>query len=132
MTGKDTSIRIAKIVAVRCMKTGKDFGIRFEKSGSDLWTATWAFKMPSNQKPGKENQHPSSKLSGRFELHQDFPGCPYCQGTVYVPCKECGHVYCHDIEKGVQTKCPWCYREARLVKGTGNNEIEKTNDPSFK
>ena len=132
MTGKAGSVRTANIVAVRCMKTGNDFGIRFEKSGSDLWTATWAFKMPSNQKPGKENQQSGGKLSGKFELHKDFPGCPYCQGQVYISCKGCGHVYCHDIEKGVHTKCPWCSQEGTLVKGTGNNEIEKTNDPSFK
>jgi hypothetical protein len=125
-------MRTANIVVVRCMKTGRDFGIRFEKSGSDLWTATWAFKMILNQKTKKESQQSGGKLSGRFELHKDFPGCPYCHGTLYVPCSRCGHVYCHDIEKGIRTKCPWCDREATLIEGPAEAEIECENDANKK
>jgi len=110
--------REANIVIARCMKTGKDFGIRFEKTGSDVWEATWSFKIPSNQRNKEDYKKTGSALSGTFRFPPTYPGCPHCEGRINVKCSNCHQTYCHDIEKGIRSKCPWgCGFEGELGGG---------------
>ncbi len=110
--------REANIVVARCMKTGRDFGIRFEKTGSDVWEATWSFKIPNTQKNKDDYKKTDSDLTGSFRFPPNYPGCPHCQGRINVKCPKCQQTYCHDIEKGIKTRCPWgCGFEGELSGG---------------
>ena len=132
MTVNSGNVRVATILTTRCMKTGKDFGIRFEKTGSKSWTATWAFKIPPNQKSEKGEPQESGKLSGKFNLDEKFPGCPYCNGKLYIICNRCGEVYCHDSERGIYSKCPWCGTDSRLTNNPHPGEVVVPVQPDAK
>jgi hypothetical protein len=124
MSGQKQEKKVAHITVSRCMKTGKDFGIRWEKQGPDEWIATWSFKLQSPQ--GEKNEFNTNKteFSGNFRFPDSYPGCPYCQGRITVQCQNCNHIYCHDISKGVTSVCPWC--QAKLIfggSGGGNGRI---------
>src|ERR1700730_16453980 len=43
--GNPAGSRTMSIVAARCGQTSEGFGIRFERSGEDHWSATWAFSL---------------------------------------------------------------------------------------
>lgn len=114
MAGSSSGNRIARIIVSRCMKTGKDFGIRWEKTNSGPWMATWSFKIPSSQKNSNDYKQSDDALSGDFKFSSDYPGCPHCQGRIALVCSRCKKIYCHDIEKGIRTRCPWCNVEGEL------------------
>ncbi len=113
--------RQAQITIQKCMKTGKLFGIRWEKTVNDIWEATWSFKIPASQKESDARKS-GSTISGQFHFPPTYPGCPHCHGKVNVRCTSCGGLYCHDMDKGTQTRCPWC-NEAGQLAGGGAKEI---------
>jgi len=127
MADSGSGKRIAQITISRCMRTGRDFGIRWEKTGSDEWIATWAFKIPTTQKDNDNNQQKEQQLSGSFRFHESYPGCPHCGGGINLKCVRCGRIYCHDKEKGIRTKCPWCGLEGEIdmtpERGGGGRKI---------
>ena len=114
MAGSSSGKKIARIIVSRCMKTGKDYGIRWEKTDSDLWIATWSFKIPSSQKNSNDYKQSGDALSGEFKFPPDYLGCPHCQGRITIRCIDCKKIYCHDIEKGIKTRCPWCKMDGVL------------------
>ena len=117
MVSDGSERKTARIVLSRCMKTGRDFGIRFEKSGSGMWIATWSFKIPASQKGKSEYNGKGDTLSGELKFPENYPGCPHCKGGVTVLCPGCGKLFCHDIEKGINSKCPWCNKELQIRYG---------------
>lgn len=109
MMKKQQEKKIAHTMVVRCARTGKDFGIRWEQSGPAEWTATWSYKIPSlNNRQGSAAAN--VRLTGRFIFPDEYKGCPYCQGRNIVHCLVCHHIFCPTVVRGMQTTCPWCNR----------------------
>lgn len=95
----------ASVVMCKCKKSHKSYGIRVERRTDNVWYETWAF--PLSEKAGNNEGYGSTKISGRIELEDEYPGCPYCEEKYWVKCGRCGKLTCYD---GTETefKCEWC------------------------
>lgn len=116
--------RVAGITISKCMKTGRLFGIRWEKTDDNIWEATWSFKIPASQQDKAKNTSESNVLSGQFHFPPSYPGCPHCHGRINLKCARCGGLYCHDIDKGYRSVCPWCGLDGQLGGGGGPSSIQ--------
>lgn len=95
--------REASVVAGRCSKARKTFGIRMEKSKNE-WHCTWAFKI--DDKAAKNEGYDNEMVSGRIVVDDEYPGCPYCETKGWFSCGKCGKLTCYNGETVVT--CGWC------------------------
>jgi hypothetical protein len=101
------------IVAARCGgATAGAFGIRFERSGESLWSASWAFALKENV--ARREGYDRTEIRGMIALDPSYPGCPHCAKRALVCCGSCGKVSCWDGETQIIT-CPWCGNRAELA-----------------
>lgn len=101
--------REANVVVARCMHSKQPFGIRMEKQ-SDAWHCTWAFKI--NEKSAKNEGYDTVMVSGRVELDEEYPGCPYCGAMGWFSCGGCGNITCYSGESDIVT-CSWCNQKSK-------------------
>jgi len=103
----------ANVILCKCSPK-HTFGIRVEKRSND-WVRTWAFKIDEERAKGEG--YDGVKLTGTFEPVDNYPGCPYCGGTVGLSFCSCGRINCSsggsdpvdiDGEIVVERTCNWC------------------------
>ena len=120
---KEKGFPLLKVViaAVRCLKTGKLYGIRFEEKSRNRWIGDWAFPLKENQ-AGKEG-YDKTTIAGSFDFGETYKGCPYCESKGIFKCS-CGKINCWDgVVKFVT--CRWCGGKGEL-----SGSIESINSGS--
>lgn len=103
--------RNAVVVLGHCSRNRAGFGIRFERSERDQWTATWAFAMKEGV--AKREGYDGSTISGSFVFDPAFPGCPHCAARSFWVCGNGQHVACWDGDSRHVT-CPQCGAQGEL------------------
>lgn len=101
----------ANVVMAKCRMSHKAYGIRMEKRRDNAWYCTWAFKL--SEQAGSNEGYESSMISGRVDMDPEYPGCPYCGGTGWVSCGNCGKLTCYNGE-GNHFTCTWCGQSGKL------------------
>lgn len=100
----------ATVVAAKCDRSKKVYGIRMEKRGA-VWHCTWAFKI--NDKAAKREGYDTEMVSGRIETDEEYPGYPYCGAMGWFSCGKCGKLTCYNNGKVVT--CGWCGNKGEVV-----------------
>ena len=92
----------ANVILARCYNK-ELYGMRVQRFEND-WFRTWAFpiKESTAQDEGFDNVH----ISGSLMRTDEYPGCPYCEGSGFVHCGVCKKISCHRGESTIV--CPWC------------------------
>ena len=106
MSEYSTRKREAITTILMCNITKKKFGARLEKIDSNAWEMTWAYRVRSGQ--DFSNQFSNDKIHGKIKISGKYPGCPFCKSEGIVLCCNCQKIYCRNIERGLETICPWC------------------------
>lgn len=103
----------ARVALCRCENHGV-YGVRFERCQHE-WKYTWAF--PIKHYKSTTNEYNATKIVGNIIQGKDYPGCPYCNGTVFFVCDVCGKLSCYHGEH--MFTCPWCGDYGPVVDYTG-------------
>lgn len=106
--------REANVVMAKCTHSKQPFGIRVEKING-VWHCTWAFKI--NEKAARNEGYDAVKVSGRIDMDDEYPGCPYCGAKGWFSCGNCGNLTCYSGESKVVT-CAWCGNKAECEVAT--------------
>ncbi len=93
------------VVMARCNTNRKSFGIRLEERRHGHWTANWAFAI--KEQSAKREGYDRNEMKGSFEIADEYPGCPYCEGNGMYKCGSCGKVACWDSVT-ITVTCPTC------------------------
>jgi DNA-directed RNA polymerase subunit RPC12/RpoP len=121
--------RKAIVRSYKCLKENAEFQVRYEQIDDDQWEATWSYKTPPSESTNIDPISTKRKLTGRFILPKNFKGCPYCGGKIFLICPECKRAFCHDIQRKLDTECPWCHTSLKIGSGGGGNiEVEFSGD----
>ena len=102
--------REATVVAGKCANAGKTFGIRMEKTDG-VWHCTWAFKISDTA--ARNEGYDSERVSGKIDVNEEYPGCPYCGTKGWFSCGKCGKLTCFSGEEIVT--CGWCGNSGKTV-----------------
>ena len=108
-------------VICKCSKTGKLFGIRFDKIAKDVWEYAWAF--PLKDGADKREKGFTTTIKGKFVEGKNYPGCPHCESKSFFGCS-CGKLSCWD-EKSFSVHCYHCGDD--IVLNTALEEINATD-----
>lgn len=109
--------KIPNVVFVKalCKKNKKPILMKFQHEDPDLWLLTSSVPIKGDQV--EKEVHVSRKISGAFDTHFGYRGCPYCNSWGYAMCR-CGKLCCWDFKNGkpvsVLFKCPWCGKRGIL------------------
>lgn len=96
--------RVATVVLARCRQSKRTFGIRVEKKNDGAWHCDWTFQI--DEKAASHEGYGDTLVSGRVDLDQEYPGCPYCGTMGWFSCGKCGKLTCLGEERFVT--CSWC------------------------
>lgn len=99
----------ASVVMAKCRKSKMPFGIRIERRDDDVWYCNWAFKL--TEKAASNEGYGSVMISGRVDIDEEYPGCPYCESKGWITCS-CGKMTCYSGEK--KATCAWCGSTGRV------------------
>ena len=94
----------ANIMLIKCGKEKKVFGVRVQKTESNDWVRTWAFKI--NNKQATNEGYDKTPIQGSLMATAEYPGCPYCRTSGFFKCGKCGKINCFNNEEIVT--CNWC------------------------
>lgn len=94
----------ANIMLIKCVKEKKVFGARIQKTETNDWVRTWAFKI--NDKQAVNEGYDRTPIQGSLVATAEYPGCPYCKAKGFFKCARCGKLNCYDNEEIVV--CAWC------------------------
>ena len=98
------SMNEATVVACKCGRSKKMFGIRVEKR-QNTWWMTWAF--PISDKSASNEGYDQVEVSGNIRIDPEYPGCPYCKTDSWVSCGVCNKLSCWEGGKR-ESVCEWC------------------------
>lgn len=101
----------------KCRQSKKTYGVRFERSGDNLWKYTWAF--PIKEDAARREGYAATRIHGAIEPDAVYPGCPYCKANHFIVC-ECGGLNCN-VGAGSTFTCGWCGSAGTLVEARDFN-----------
>lgn len=102
----------ANVITAKCRNAKKTFGVRVEKRTDMAWYCTWTF--PISEKSASNEGYGATMISGRVELDEEYPGCPYCGAMGWASCGACGKLTCCGDEEFF--KCGWCGNSGTLTE----------------
>lgn len=94
-----------------CGKSKQHFGITVDSVSKNKFVIVWSFKI--DEEKAHREHFDQTKITGSFEIDQDFPGCPYCGAKRLVVC-QCGALICYNGEEKIT--CPKCGRIGTIKK----------------
>ena len=89
-----------------------------ERRADKAWHCTWAF--PLTQTMVNHEGFETTKIHGRVDVDNEYPGCPYCGAAGWVSCGACGKLTCWNT-RGRKFTCAWCGNTGLLGSGGDNN-----------
>jgi len=107
----EKKVEQATVVMAKCQKSKQPFGIRVEQRQDSVWHCTWAFKL--SERAAANEGYGDTLVSGRVELDDEYPGCPYCGATGWVVCAGCKRLTCNNGDTLVT--CAWCGKSLKCV-----------------
>lgn len=72
----------ANIMLIKCGKAKKVFGARIQKTDSNDWIRTWAFKI--SYKEAMNERYDITPIQGSLAATRECSGCPYCRTNVFL------------------------------------------------
>lgn len=94
----------AAVIAAKCPKHKKMYGIRTQKMADGDWWRTWAF--PIDEKRAHNEGYDATSVNGNMYYAEGYPGCPYCGSMGFVQCNKCHKLTCWNGES--RLTCEWC------------------------
>ena len=104
-------INQATVIMAKCKRSARPFGIRMEKRQDGTWYCTWAFKL--SERAASHEGYDETLISGKVDLDDEYPGCPYCEAGGWFSCGECGKITCNSGDS--QVVCQWCKMEGEVI-----------------
>lgn len=98
------NVNEATVVACKCRKSKKTYGIRVEKK-ENTWCMTWAF--PISDKSASNEGYDKVEVKGNIRIEPEYPGCPYCKASGWISCGRCNKLTCWDNSER-ESVCEWC------------------------
>ena len=94
----------AAVVLAKCAKNRQMYGMRTQKMEDGKWWRTWAF--PIDEHRAHQEGYDSTQTFEGMVSTEEYPGCPYCGGSGFVQCTQCGKLTCWNGETALD--CLWC------------------------